>query len=76
MAGARSYGHDSNVPRGKRHMQDEDERIALIVESVESPSALSSGPKGLQVERSDDSSKEGRKKLGRADPEDWSLSRT
>jgi len=47
MAGVRYYGHYSNVARGKRKMQDEDEPVPLILESVESPSALSSGPKGL-----------------------------
>ncbi len=47
----RYYGYYSNVTRGKRKKKDQDGLISCILEPVESPSALSSGPKGLQVER-------------------------
>ena len=53
----RYYGFYSNVSRGKRKKQDQDGLIPSILEPVESPSALSSEPKGLQVERPDGSSK-------------------
>ncbi len=41
----------------KRKKQDQDGLIPSILEPVESPSALSSEPKGLKVERPDGSSK-------------------
>ena len=53
----RYYGFYSNVSRGKRKKLDQDGLIPSILAPVESPSALSSGPKGLQVERPDGSSK-------------------